>query len=126
MSSSSRQMSLPRVSSNMDELIFLLKELRNPDFKIQINQVYRMGELIHQSPQQTIEVPRWTATHSNIQIGVRPITTGHYRAKYEHIPAPLCLADLYRPGYIGAVLIGNPFRRYCHILPPCFPAVCRP
>ncbi len=43
-------MSRRRASSNMHELTFLLEGFSDPGFNIQINQVHRMGELIHQSP----------------------------------------------------------------------------
>ena len=34
----------------MEELIFPLQELGNPDFEIQVDQVHRMGEFIHRLP----------------------------------------------------------------------------
>ena len=50
-------MSRSRASSDMEELIFPLQELGNPEFKVQIDQIHRMGEFIHQSTKQTEEVP---------------------------------------------------------------------
>ena len=106
----------------MDELIFPIQELGNSELKVQVDQIHRMGEFIHQPPQQAIEVPGRAAAHSYVEIGSRPEAAGSHRAKDEHIPASLLLADLDRAGYIGAVLVGNRFRRQ---LPPRFPGVRR-
>lgn len=50
-------MSRSRVSSDTDALIFPLQELGNSELKVQVDQIHRMGEFIHQSTEQTEEVP---------------------------------------------------------------------
>ena len=115
-------MSRSRVSSDTDELIFPLQERGDAHFEVQIDEVHRMGEFIHQPPKQTIEVPGRTAAHSYVEVGARPEAAGGHRAKDEHIPASLLLADLDRAGYIGAVLLGNRLPWHCH---PRFPGIRR-
>ena len=50
-------MSRSRVSSDTNELAFPIQELGNPELKVQIDQIHRMGEFIHQSTKQTVKVP---------------------------------------------------------------------
>ena len=104
-------MSRRRASSNIHELTFLLEEFSDSGFNIQINQVHWVGELIHQSPQQAIKVPGWTTTNTDIQIRPGPIHSGSDRAEKVNLPASFRLAYLHRPGYIGAVLVGNRCRQ---------------
>ena len=102
----------------MHELAFLLEEFSDPGFNIQINQIHRMGEFIHQSPQKAIEMPGWTTTDTDVQIGPGPMPSGSDGAENEHISASFRLAYLHRKGYIGAVLVGNRCRRHGHLFPP--------